>query len=399
MKIIMQDPWGIRDLGIYDYSLCHELFKKNIDLTLVTNKYYEYEKLSDFKVEKVFFQYSEQMQISIFRKLIRGFEYCFTMLSLIKRYSKDCPDIIHIQWLLFYNFDYIWLKILKFSLRRKDTKIILTAHNILPHVDGQKYKDILEKIYSLVDGIIVHSNVLKEGMCTIFGKGSKDWKILISSIGTEIDLLKKVDKKILNTYRKTINASKVKGKKFLFAGIIHKNKGLDTLLKSWEGHIDKFPDDKLFIVGNPTYAMDEELKYIQRHKSSIDTSFGYKSDEELLAYFLESDLVVLPYKEASQSGVLFTAFTFGKPVIATSVGGLPEVIKVVEGGYVVEPDNHKEFCQAMGKFSQITEKELQEWNESIQIKLKENYSWDKIAELTISFYKKILNNPEKAHKN
>ena len=106
MKIIMQDPWGIRGAGVYTYSLCDALHKKNMNLTLITNCYYEYDKLSNFKVNKIFFKYSENIKSGIIRKVVRGLEYCFNMLNLLNRYSKESPDIIHIQWLLFYQFDY-----------------------------------------------------------------------------------------------------------------------------------------------------------------------------------------------------------------------------------------------------------------------------------------------------
>ncbi len=97
MKITVQDPWGIRGMGVYDYSLCDALYRKNTDLTLITNWYYEYDKLSNFKVEQKFFKYSENLKIGLFRKIIRGLEYCFNMYNLLNRYSKESPDIIHIQ--------------------------------------------------------------------------------------------------------------------------------------------------------------------------------------------------------------------------------------------------------------------------------------------------------------
>jgi len=139
----MQDPWGIRGLGIYDYSLCDALYKKNKNLKLITNCYYEYDKLSNFKVFKKFFKYSENLKVGLFRKVIRGLEYCFNMINLINLYSKESPDIIHIQWLLFYQFDYFWLRLLRYLLRRKNTKIILSAHNVLPHIKGYKYNNMI----------------------------------------------------------------------------------------------------------------------------------------------------------------------------------------------------------------------------------------------------------------
>jgi glycosyltransferase involved in cell wall biosynthesis len=392
MKIIMQDPWGIRDLGTYDYSLCHELHKKNISLTLITNWYYEYEKLSNFIVEKIFFKYSENMKNGIIRKVIRGLEYCITMFSLLSKYSRESPDIIHIQWLLFYQFDSKWLRLLRYLLRLKNTKIVLTAHNILPHINAYKYKNILEKIYSEVDGIIVHSEVLKEQMIEVFGAKAKNWCICITSIGVEDKLLMKVDQNILNSYRDRVKLSESDGHNFLFAGIIHKNKGLDILLKAWGNHINEFPDDKLYIVGNPTYNMNDELKYIQKYSTSINTSFGYKNDEELLAYFLECDFVVLPYKEASQSGVLLTALTLGKPVIATKVGALPEVVNIVKGGYIIYPNNPDLLFKAMDKASNIPRDELVKWGKNIRKKTFENYSWDNIAKITLNFYRDLSNN-------
>ena len=391
MKVIIQDPWGMGDLGSYDCSLCYELQKKNINLTLITNWYYEYDKLSNFKFVKVFFKYSEIMKRSILRKLIRGCEYCFTMLNLLNKYSKESPDIIHIQWLLFYQFDYFWLRILRYLLRRKNTKIILTAHNLLPHINGYKYKNILEKIYSQFDGIIVHSKVLKTQMIEIFGEKAKNWLICVTSIGVEDKLLVKVDQNILNIYRDKVKLLESDGHNFLFAGGIHKNKGLDILLKAWGNHINEFPNDKLYIVGNPTYNMNDELKYIQKYSTSINTSFGHKSDEEILAYFLECDFVVLPYKEASQSGVLMTALSLGKPVIATNVGGLPEVVETVKGGYVVDSNNPISLCKAIDKASEISNRELSEWNNDIRKKTLTNYSWDNIAKLTVNFYNEIHN--------
>jgi len=295
MKIFMQDPWGIRGLGVYDYSLCDVLYKNDINLTLVTNCYYEYDKLSNFKVIKNFFKYSENLKVDLFRKVIRGLEYCFDMFGLLSKYSKESPDIIHIQWLLFYQFDYFWLKILRYRLRKKSTKIILTAHNVLPHIDGYKYKNILEKIYSQFDGVIVHAEVMKRQMFEIFDAKAKNWSVCVIPHGAEDKLFKKIDKDILNNYRDKINLLKNKGHSFLFAGVINKNKGLDVLLEAWGKHIDEYHKDKLYIIGKLNYNISNELGFIERFRSSIITSFGYKSDEELLAYYLECDFVVLPY--------------------------------------------------------------------------------------------------------
>ncbi|MHC2995796.1 MAG: glycosyltransferase family 4 protein [Candidatus Atribacteria bacterium] len=389
MKVFVQDPWGIRGPGVYTYSLCDALHKKNMNLTLITNCYYEYDKLSNFKVNKIFFKYSENIKSSIIRKVVRSLEYCFTMLNLVNKYSKESPDIIHIQWLLRrYQFEYLWLKMLRYQLRKGNTKIILTAHNILPHINGCKHKNILEKVYSQFDGIIVHSEVMKSQMLKIFGVKAKVWSICVIPHGAEDKLFEKVDENILNAYRNKIKLLKSKDHNFLFAGVINENKGLDVLLKAWGEHINKYPNDKLYIIGKPTYNINNELEIIKKYHSSIISSLEYKSDEELLAYYLECDFVILPYKEASQSGVLLTALTLGKPVIATKVGALPEVVSEVQGGYIVAPNDALLLSNTINKASNISKEELIKWSSSIRKKTSEKYSWDDIANQTIDFYKK-----------
>jgi len=386
MKIIMHNPWGTADSSTYDCSLCNALHKKNIYITLFTNWHYEYDKLSDFKVSKIFFKHSEKMRRTLFRKLIRGWEYCETMLYLLNKYSHESPDVIHIQWLLFYRFDYLWIKMLRYILRKKNTKIILTAHNILPHVNGYKYKGILKKIYSNFDGIIVHSEVLKKQMIDIFGIITMNRPICVTSIGVEDILLEKVNRDTLRRFRNEINLYKNNGRNFLFAGVIHKNKGLDLLLESWREHFKKYPGDKLFIVGKVSYEMSHELNLIKKYQPSIRTSFGYKSDEEILAHFLECDIVVLPYREASQSGVLMIALSLGKPVITTNVGGLPEVVHKVNGGYIIHPNNPNILCETMDKASKISIDDLSKWNKEIRKQTLRHYSWENIANKTVNFY-------------
>ena len=109
---------------------------------------------------------------------------------------------------------------LRYRLRQKNTKIVLTAHNVLPHINGYQYKNILEKIYSYIDGIIVHSEVLKKQMIKIFGEKVNDWSICVIPHGANYKVLEKVYKDILNDYIKKIIAFKTERYNFLFAGTI-----------------------------------------------------------------------------------------------------------------------------------------------------------------------------------
>jgi len=390
VKVFMQDPWGIRGPGSYTYSLCNALYDYGLDVHLVTNKYYEYDKLSHFKVIKIFFRYSEKMKTNKIRKIIRGIEYITNMTSLLRIYLNEKPDIIHIQWLLLYQFDFLWLKILRFILRKSKTQLVLTAHDVLPHVEGHKYRGILLKIYSQFDAIIVHSESLKSQVYNVFGESAKNWIIKVIPSGNQDVFSKKVKMEEVESHMDLIKRKSC-GRSFLFAGIIHKSKGLDLLLQAWERHIKDFQDDVLYIVGKPQYDIRNELKFVrEKLNESVRVSLGYKSDEEMFAYYLSTDFVVLPYKEASQSGVLLTALTLGKPVIVTDVGALPETVKLVNGGYVIPPNDSVSLADALNRASKVPYEILEKWGSEIRTRAVENFSWDKIANKTLKLYKEVL---------
>ena len=104
----------------------------------------------------------------------------------------------------------------------------------------------------------------------------------------------------------------------LLFGLVRPYKGLDVLLEAWRA-VD---GAELWVVGLPRMdlaplraAAPRTVRFVER----------FVPDAELPAFFDRADLVVLPYREIDQSGVLFTALAFGKPLVLTAVGGFPEV--------------------------------------------------------------------------
>jgi len=102
----------------------------------------------------------------------------------------------------------------------------------------------------------------------------------------------------------------------LYFGLIRPYKGLDVLLEAWHG----VRDAELWVVGRPRFEPS-----VIRAEDSTTLVPRYVSDLELAACFRRADLVVLPYLESEQSGVLATALAFGSPLIASDVGGFREV--------------------------------------------------------------------------
>jgi glycosyltransferase involved in cell wall biosynthesis len=121
----------------------------------------------------------------------------------------------------------------------------------------------------------------------------------------------------------------------LFFGRVEPHKGLEYLIRAQPLITRKVPDAHIVIAG---YGSDlERCRRMIRDTSKFDIYEGYATGEEMAALFQQASLVVLPYISASTSGILGTAFGFAKPVIATSVGCLPEYVEDGVTGYLVPP--------------------------------------------------------------
>ena len=110
----------------------------------------------------------------------------------------------------------------------------------------------------------------------------------------------------------------------LMFGLMRPYKGIDVLLQAWRGVQGQTPieDAELWLVGMPKMSI---AKFEAAAAPNAHVEPRFVDDRELPAYFERADLVVLPYLQADQSGVLFTALAFGKPLLLSDVGGFPEI--------------------------------------------------------------------------
>lgn len=159
----------------------------------------------------------------------------------------------------------------------------------------------------------------------------------------------------------------------LYFGFIRKYKGLDLLLKAFGHEYFKQKNIKLIIAGE-YYVNKEHYQKIIRDLTIGDQIIQYDKfirDDEVRNLFCASDLVVQPYRSATQSGVTQIAYHFDKPMIVTNVGGLPELCPHEKVGFVTKPEP-KSIGEAIIRF--FEEPEKQKFEENIKIE-KEKYSW------------------------
>jgi glycosyltransferase involved in cell wall biosynthesis len=167
-------------------------------------------------------------------------------------------------------------------------------------------------------------------------------------------------------------------KVILFFGYVRAYKGLHTMIDAMK-EVKKSLRVKLLVVGE---FYDDEEKY-RWHISDaqvrdvIDVVSDYVPNEKVGEYFSAADVVILPYLSATQSGIAQIAYNFDKPVIATNVGGLAEVVVDGVTGLIVPPNDPLKLAQAIGKFYS---ENLESTLSAGAAREKKKYSWERMVE-------------------
>ncbi|MDD5087974.1 MAG: glycosyltransferase [bacterium] len=142
------------------------------------------------------------------------------------------------------------------------------------------------------------------------------------------------------------------GKLILFFGFVRRYKGLDLLLQALPKMRAILPDLRLVVAGEfyePRADYDTLIHHLGLEEA-VHIHDEYCPNERVGVFFSASDVVVLPYRSATQSGIIQICYAQGLPVITTDVGGLSEVVVEGETGFIVPPENPDALCEAVRKF-------------------------------------------------
>lgn len=249
-------------------------------------------------------------------------------------------------------------------LKKKGIKLLAVCHNIIPH--EKRPADILLSKYFLkkIDYFVLLSQQVKSDLESIItGVKSKVLPLPIFSVFGEKTSKEEARKQLNLDYDKVI----------LFFGFIRDYKGLDTLIEALV-YVKRKIDITLIVAGEFYSDEKQYLTLIEKHglQNSIVLKKDFIPTSDVKYYFSAADAVVLPYKSATQSGIVQVAVNFEKPVIATDVGGLIEVIDDGKSGFVVQKENPIEFANAILRFYE--ENKEVEFSANMK-KLKDKYSW------------------------
>ncbi len=361
MKILLFQLIGLGGPQLYLAQLANALSKNNDVVVMLGSHLYDEKHYEDCNA-KIILINTTRSYFQMFFKLINPMTY----FSILQQISHESPDVIHLV------FEDLISGILFFLLGFKYKKLIFTEHDPSFHIGDafivrlNQYSAKLLARYA-ADAIIVHGNNQKN---ILLEKGVHPQKIHCMPHGD------------FSYYAKWIDEITEEKNTVLFFGQIMEYKGLNYLIDSVPKVASSVPDVKIIIVGEGDIA-----KYAGSIKDNdrFEIHNRYIRDEEVAYFFQRASIVVLPYTDASQSGVIPVAYAFKKPVVVTNVGSLAEQVEDNITGFVVPPGNADELSKAMIKL--LKDDILREkFGLAAYNKMKLELSWDRIAAHTLQIY-------------
>jgi glycosyltransferase involved in cell wall biosynthesis len=356
----------------YDRSLCAALARSGAEVELVTSRFAHgpVPAPDGYRVSEFFYRRSASATTIAGpgRRALKAAEHVADML----RYRRDGveADLVHYQWLPLPALDGLLLS----PARPR----VLTAHGVL-RAEGLRRRLArgLGRLLRRMDAIVTLSEhgarLLREEA------GLAPERVRTIPHGAFDYLTRMPDEAPLPG-----ELEAVEGPVVLCFGLIRPYKGVDVLLDAFES-VD---GAELWIVGRPLGMSLEPLRSrAARATAPVRFVPRFVPDAEVPAYFRRADLVVLPHLDAEQSGVLFAALAFGKPVVMSDVGGLAEVAQ--HGvGRLVPPGDPQALAAAISDLvSEPAARE--ELAAASRAAAAGPYSWDAVAEQTMALYREL----------
>ena len=302
------------------------------------------------------------------RRPLAAAEHLADMLRYRSR-TSDRADVAHFQWLTFPRLDA--------HLLPTGVPLVQTPHGLLREEawsEGRPFARLLRRM----DAIVALSEYGAEVARDLAGVSADRVRVIPHGA---FDYLTRLPEEAPLPAELTA----VEGPVVLFFGLIRPYKAVDVLLRAFS----ELEGAELWIVGRPLGVDFSELTDLAASsRPTVRFVTRFVDDEEIPALFRRADLVVLPHRDAEQSGVLFTALAFGKPIVMTDVGGFGEM--AAKGvGRLVAPEDPDALGAAIADLLASSE-ERERLAGAARKAASGLYSWDSIAEQHLALYRDLL---------
>lgn len=297
----------------------------------------------------------------------------FTYIRTARRINKFAPDILIIPyWMSFMSPAYG--TVCRFL--NKKTKVVSLVHNAISHERTFIEKPLAKYFFNGCDAYIVMSEPVRDGLLSL----KKDANFLLQPHPIYDHYAERTDKESA-CEKLGINADK---KNLLFFGLIRDYKGLDILIDSMEYLDDSY---QLIIAGESYGSFDKYTQQIAKSKlkDNIIVLEQYIPDDMVTTLFSAADVLVLPYRSATQSGVVALAYQLELPMVATNVGALGTAVETSETGVIVASVDAASVAEGIKKFFTLPNGI---YTENLKTE-KKRLSWDIFSRSIESFFSKL----------
>ncbi len=289
--------------------------------------------------------------------------------------EHSCPDVVvYNHWMPFFAPAYGTVALV--LRRRRGPRQICLCHNVTPH-ERRPGDRLLNRFFlRQMDGHIVLSRAVEEDLHTLL-PGAPVQRIFhpVSESFAGATDTGEARRRLDIPAGKTV---------LLFFGYVRHYKGLDILLRALPRVAQNNPDVFLLIVGEfyEPRAPFETLIREKGLKENLKIVDRFVPNDEVGLYFSAADAVVMPYRSATQSGVIPIAYQFGKPVVTTHVGGLPDFVEEGKTGFLVSPEDPEALAEGIQLF--LEKKETIPFEENVR-QFRKNFSWERLVEAIEKF--------------
>lgn len=375
----------------YAFGLSTALSAKGVHVEFIGSDEIDAPELhADPNIDVLNLRGDQRQDAPVFTKVRR----ILTYYARLMRYAAVTKSkILHILWNnKFQTFD---RTLLMLYYRLLGKKVVLTAHNVnaaqRDMTDSWLNRLTLRAQYRLADHIFVHTEKMKSELLQDFGV--RDAAVTVIPFG--------LNNSVPNTALTPAEAKRHFGlngeRTMLFFGRIGRYKGLDFLVSAFQQVVRNDGNYRLIIAGQPKEGAEQ---YLDDTLKTLDDGLGgdrvihkieYVPDSDTELYFKAADVLMLPYTDIFQSGVLFLAYSFGLPVIASRVGSFGDDVIIGQTGLLCEPRDAEDLARAIESyFSSDLYRQLDARRADIQRHANEKYSWDGVGNITLGVYGDLL---------
>src|SRR5262245_15791328 len=377
MRVHLVDPAAYTPP--YDHALARALARAGAEVELITCRFPHgpvprtpetggsSSSESAYQVRELFYRRSSREGTGPRRRrALRAAEHLPDMLRY-RRLAEEA-DVVHYQWLP--------LPALDRYLLAPQRPRVYTMHWRLPAA-GTRIARTLMRLLSEMDAVVVHSDHGARRLQSDFGVPAE--KLRVIPHGAFDYLTRQDDEAPLPP-----ELREVTGPVVLAFGLVRPYKGTDVLLDAFR----QVEGAELWVVGMPRMPMDELHGLAAQAPGKVRFVDRFITDPEIPAFMRRADVAVLPYRNIEQSGVLYTALAFGRPLVLSAVGGFPEVAER-GAARLVPPEDPGALAEALSEL--LADRSARDaLAEAATKAAATTYSWERIGEATMVLYRDLL---------